>query len=58
MAELPPSPAQPEFQKLSAQMLQYVFDLEQKVEQSFGVSHMTAVFLVGGVCGFLAAVIL
>lgn len=58
MPELNPAPASSEFQKLSANMLQYVFDLEQKVEQSFSVSHVTAAFIVGAGLGFLLAIVL
>lgn len=52
MAEVTPVPPQTEFQKLSSTMTQYVFDLEQKVEQSFHVSQVASAFIVGAIIGF------
>lgn len=58
MPELNPTPSDSELRKLPAHVLQYVFDLETKVEQSFGVSHVTAAFIVGAGIGFLLAIVL
>lgn len=55
MAEVIPTPPSSEFQKLSATMLQYVFDLETEVEQRFHVSHVVASMIVSFVAGVIVA---
>jgi hypothetical protein len=58
MPELPPAPPPGELSKLSSAMLQYVFDLETKVEQSFHISVVAGATLVGFALGFVVFKIL